>query len=281
MGQEAWDAMVAWVIAGRWLDLLQALLILLLGLLLARLLGSGAVRLLRERLDAHSALMLWRAVFYLVLVLTVASALHQLGFKLGVLLGAAGVASVAIGFAAQTSISNLISGLFLMTERPFGIGDTIRVGATTGEVLSVDLLSVKLRTPDNLLVRIPNETLIKSELTNFARFPIRRVEVALRVGYGEDLGRVRRVLMGVVDGNPRCLQEPAPLVVLSEFGESAVGVQLLVWCERSAFLEVKNALMEAVRRAFDEAGIAVPYPQRGLVGGAAPLAVRMVDTDIS
>jgi hypothetical protein len=91
----------------------------------------------------------------------VAGALHQAGLKLGVLPGAAGILTVAIGFASQTSASNLISGLFVIAERPFVVGDIIRVAETTGEVLSVDLLSVKIRTFDNLYVRIPNEGIIR------------------------------------------------------------------------------------------------------------------------
>src|SRR5699024_9803457 len=160
-------------------------------LLLARFLASMMMRLVTGRLDAHRSMILRRTAFYLVLGLAVATALNTLGFKLGVLLGTAGVLSVAIGFASQTSVSNLISGLFLVGERPFGIGDSIKVGATSGEVLAIDLLSVKLRTFDNLLVRIPNETLIKSEVVNLSRFPTRRIELALRIGYKEDIGRVR------------------------------------------------------------------------------------------
>jgi len=133
-----------------------------------------------------------------------------MGFQLSVLLGAAGILSVAIGFASQTSASNLISGLFLIGEGPFAIGDFIRVGTTEGEVLSIDLLSVKLRTPDNLFVRIPNEQLIKSEVVNLTRFAIRRLNLAVGVAYKEDIPRVRHILMQVATDNPLCLNEPAP-----------------------------------------------------------------------
>ena len=116
------------------------------------------------------------------------SALRELGFKLSVLLGAAGVLTVAVGFASQTSASNIISGLFLLGERPFSVGDVIRVGSTTGEVLSIDLLSAKLRTFENLFVRIPNETLIKSEVTNLSRLPVRRLDLKIGIAYKEEVG---------------------------------------------------------------------------------------------
>ena len=112
----------------------------------------------------HGQILLKRAIFYGIMILMSMSALRELGFDLSVILGAAGILSVAIGFASQTSASNLISGLFLMMERPFSIGDVIRVEQTTGEVISIDLLSVKIRTFDNLYVRVPNESMIKTHM---------------------------------------------------------------------------------------------------------------------
>jgi hypothetical protein len=103
--------------------------------------------------------------------------MRQLGFDFTVLLGAAGIVTVAIGFASQTSASNLISGLFLVWRRRSGIGDIVTVDGVTGEVLSVDLLSTKLRTFDNLQVRIPNETMVKARITTLNRFPLRRVDL--------------------------------------------------------------------------------------------------------
>ncbi|MDZ7816437.1 MAG: mechanosensitive ion channel [Planctomycetota bacterium] len=103
--------------------------------------------------------------------------LDELGYKLTALLGAAGIAGIAIGFAAQTSLSNIISGFFLLSERPFAQGDLVQCGSDTGFVLSVSLLSVKMRTFDNKLIRIPNENLIKKEVYNLTKFPIRRVNV--------------------------------------------------------------------------------------------------------
>src|SRR5690606_41493418 len=110
---EWWSSIEAFLASGRWWSLVRALLTVLVGLLLARMLASATVRFFNGRLDAHRSMILRRLVFYLVLGLAVATALNELGFKLGVLLGAAGILSVAIGFASQTSTSNLITGLFL------------------------------------------------------------------------------------------------------------------------------------------------------------------------
>ena len=130
----------------RTIEFLQALLIFFVGLVVAKVATSFSIKLLKKKFTIHEIQLFRRGIFYGILSLFVFSALNQMGFNLSVLLGAAGIFSVALGFASQTSASNLISGLFLLGERPFSVGDIIRVGATSGEVLSIDLLSVKLRT---------------------------------------------------------------------------------------------------------------------------------------
>lgn len=277
---EWWSSMEAFLASGRWWNVAQALLIVLIGLLLARTLASSTVRFFNDRLDAHRSMVLRRLVFYLVLGLAVATALNELGFKLGVLLGAAGILSVAIGFASQTSASNLISGLFLVGERPFGIGDAIQVGGTTGEVLSIDLLSVKLRTFDNLFVRIPNETLIKSEVVNLSRFPIRRADLLLAIARKEDIGRVRELLFAVAEANPLCLEEPKPLFIVAGFGASSIDLQFSVWAKRENFLELKNSMYEEIKRAFDAHGIEIPFPHTSIYAGSVtePIPIRFVNS---
>src|SRR5690554_6581520 len=193
-----YDTLIDFLQSAKLASFLKAGALVLVGLLAARLLSSGLYRLMLKHTTPHHCTLMRRLVYWLVLSLFIASALRELGFSLGVLLGAAGVLTVAIGFASQTSASNLISGLFLVGEKPFELGDIITVGATTGEVLSIDLLSVKLRTFDNLFVRIPNESLIKTEMTNLTRFPIRRFDFKVGVAYRENISHVRDVLTRVV-----------------------------------------------------------------------------------
>jgi small-conductance mechanosensitive channel len=260
----------------------RAFIVFVAGVVVARLVSDGVFRICERYLDTHRATLIRRATYYALLVLFVIMVLHELGFHLGVLLGAAGIVSVAVGFASQTSASNLISGLFLIGERPFGVGDIIKVGDTTGEVLSIDLLSVKLRTFDNLFVRLPNEQLIKSQLTTLTRFPIRRYDLQVGVAYKEDLVRVREVLMQVADDNPLCLEEPKPLFIFQGFADSALSIQFSIWAKRENFLDLRNSIAEDVKAAFDGAGIEIPFPHRTLYTGSVtgPFPVRLVaDTD--
>ena len=253
------------------------------GVVLARMASRLVAHTLGDRLHAHGIQLLRRAVMYSIIVLFSISALRELGFKLHLLLGAAGVLTVAVGFASQTSAANLVSGLFLVFERPFSVGDVIRVGSTTGEVLSVDPLSVKLRTFDNLFVRIPNETLVKSEITNLTRFPIRRLDLPIGVAYKEDLQRVQETLLAVANDNPLSLEEPPPLFIVLGYGDSAIDLQFSVWGLRENYLDLRNSIQREIKEAFDREGIEIPFPHRSLYTGSVtePFPVRIVDAPAS
>jgi small-conductance mechanosensitive channel len=265
----------------RLMNLAMAFAILIVGWILARVIAGAVLGVVRRTATPQGAMLIRRVVFYSLLLRVVIGFLHQLGFKLGVLLGAAGILTVAIGFASQTSASNLISGLFLIAERPFVVGDVVTVGSVTGEVLSIDLLSTKIRTFDNLYVRVPNETIIKTEVTNLTFFPIRRFDMKVGVAYKEDLQRVKDLLFEVADRNPLCLDEPRPLFIFLGYGDSALEMQFSVWAKRETWLEMRNQMHLEVKKAFDLAGIEIPFPHRTLYPGSVtdPWPVRVVDRD--
>lgn len=269
------DNLTEWLRNGKTANYLGAAVIFVVGFFLARLVSK---RIAVPRFGAQENLILRRISSYVIYGVTVAWVLKTLGVDVSVVLGAAGILTVAIGFAAQTSASNLISGLFLMFERPFVLGDVIEVAGTTGEVVSVDLLSVKLRTFDNLQVRIPNESMLKSNLKNMSAYPIRRYDLKIGVAYKEDLARVRRVLLATAERNVVCLHEPAPLLIFLGFGESSVDLQLSAWAAREDFLELRNTLSEQVKVALDQEGIEIPFPQRTLhfdaAQDSAPASIR-------
>ena len=251
-------------------------LVLLTGYLIAQLVTTAFVKTMSQRLSAHQLLVWRRGIFYFLLGLFSMSALHEMGFKLSVLLGAAGIFTVAIGFASQTSASNLISGLFLIGEGSFMVGDTIKVNGTIGEVLSIDLLSIKLRTADNIYVRIPNEQLIKSEVSNLTRFAIRRVPIVVNISYQQDIGKVRQVLLTIADKNPLVLDEPKPQVVVQDLASSSINLMFNIWTRKENFLDIRDTIQESIKNAFDEHNIDIPFPQITVNSGViAPLVVSM------
>ena len=243
----------------------HAALILIGGVIFARWSGRWVKSLVGLRGDPQRAELSGRLISWTVLALALSWSLHELGFKLGVLLGAAGLATVAIGFAAQTTLSNLISGFFLFGERPFSVGDTIEMEGIQGEVLSVDMMSTKVRSLDNRYVRIPNEALIKAKLANLTRFPIRRLELKLPIGYGKDFEPLRLHLLEIADRSSLALDEPAPLAFVSGFSDSGFQVELWVWCRTENLIHLRAELGRLIQRALTEREIPPPA-----VPGASP-----------
>lgn len=220
-----------------------------------------ARRLTKDKCSQQVQYLTDKAIHYAGVVIVVMTVFNKLGINFTALLGAAGIVGVAIGFAAQTSVSNVISGLFVMSERAFKLGDVLQVDSVIGTVEAFDLLSVRLRTFDNQFVRIPNETVIKANLVNVTYFPFRRFSLAVGVAYGSDLPKVRTLLLETALSNELVQKEPAPAVIFDGFGASAVNVILNVWGETGRYLDLKNAITLAVYESFAREGIVIPLPQ--------------------
>ena len=261
--------------------LIRAALLAFGGLPLAWGLSRWIRAYVAARYNAQRGLIFGKLVFWPLALIIAVSVLRELGFSLAPLLGAAGILGVALGFASQTSVSNVISGFFLLGEEPFKVGDDIQVGDVEGIVLTIDMLSVKIRTFDNRMVRIPNETLVKSQFTNVTHFPIRRVDMPVSVACKEDLARVRQVLLDVAHDNPNVLMEPEPQVFFQGFGPSSMDFKFAVWARQESFITVKNAIAEQVRSRFDAEGIEMPFPHVSLYAGSrtAPIPVRVQKED--
>lgn len=243
---------------------LRAAVIILIGFWFAKMAAKLIDRICHRIGSPHYAPLWSRITFYSLLIIFTLSAFSELGFDLHVLLGAAGILTIGIGFTAQTSLSNLISGLLLMFERPFVLGETIVVGNTTGDVLSVDLLSTKLRTPDNTLIRIPNEILIKTQITNLTRFTTRRFDCLLTVSFAENLSQVKKVLMELADKSPLCLKDPPPSLFILHFSDAGINIQFSVWSTQQDFNDLKNSIYQTIQMAFEKEGIAL-FPSKKTV----------------
>ncbi len=261
--------------------IVRSAIILLFGIPITFLLSRWLKKLLGKKFTPQQSMLLQKVVTYSASFIMLIMILNEFQFKLSTLLGAAGIIGIALGFASQTSVSNVISGLFLIAEKSFQVNDIITVGSTTGVVLSIDVLSVKLRTFDNRYIRIPNETLIKTEVINVTRFPIRRVDVNIGVAYKEDVTQVRQVLMDIAKKNPLCLDDPEPLIIFSGFGNSSIDFLFLVWAVKDDWLKLKNTIMEDVKKRFDQEGIEIPFPHLSLYSGSVtqPIPIQIIKED--
>ena len=257
-------------------EILVAIILCFIGFLIARLVSNTFIRTVGNRLNAHQRLLWRRGIFYFIFLLFIMTSLREAGFKLSVFLGAAGILTVALGFASQTSATNLISGLFLIGEGSFEVGDTIQItlirGQTIeGQVISIDLLSVKLLTLDNVYIRLPNEQLIRTPVMNLSKYPIRRVPITLAINFHEDIIKVRQVLLDVAAKYPLVMDDPKATVTVTAFRESSIELLFAVWCRQENALKVRDEMQERVRNGFLENQIEIPVPKMGLIDRPIPL----------
>ena len=252
--------------------------IIVVGFIVLRLIIFIVKRAMKKRFSQQSIMIVRKIIVYTVAFVILILILKQLNVKLAAILGAAGIAGLAIGFASQTSLSNIISGIFLISEKPFAVGDIIKVDGFSGIILSVDLLSVKIRTFDNQYVRIPNEKLIKTEVVNVTKFPIRRLDINVSIAYKEDISKVKEQLLQITKKNPHCLDNPEPLFVIKEFGDSGIELLLGVWFVKTDYLVTKNTMMQEIKESFDREGIEIPFPHISLYAGSMsdPMKIQMI-----
>jgi small-conductance mechanosensitive channel len=248
---------------------LKTAIILVVGVLLIYALAFLIKKLLPAKLSKQRKMIVNRLVLYTGFLALFFVIITELEIELAPFFGAAGVIGLVIGVASQTSIGNIVSGFFLVSEKSFEIGDVIKIGDKAGVVYSIDLLSIKIKTFDNLLLRIPNQTVISTELTNVTKFPIRRLDFEASVAYKEDLGFVKSLLEKVAKDNPLCLDEPAPLIVFKTFGDSGIDILLGVWFEKTNYLAVKNSVFQEIKSIFDAEGIEIPFPHVSIYAGEA------------
>jgi len=244
-------------------------IILIVGIILITIITATVKKLLPKKLSQQRKMIINRFVSYSAITMLFMVIVSELNINLAAIFGAAGVIGIIIGVASQTSIGNIVSGFFLVSEKSFEIGDLIRIGDKTGTVYSIDLLSIKIKTLDNLLLRIPNQTVISSEVINVTKFPIRRMDIDISVAYKEDLGRVMEVINSVVKRNPLCLDEPDPLITFKAFGDNGIQILLGVWFEKANFLKVKNSLFIDIKSTFEAEGIEIPFPHVSIYAGQA------------
>lgn len=260
----------------------RILFILVAGVGSIQLISYLIKRSLRKQLSRQRMMIISRTVVYTGYTGLVLIVIRELNYDLTALFGAAGVVGIVIGVASQTSIGNIVSGLFLVSEKSFELGDVVRVGDKTGTVYAIDLLSIKIKTYDNLLIRIPNQTVISTELVNVTKFPIRRLEFQIGVAYKEDLRKVKTVLENVARNNPLCLEEPEPVIIFKEFGSSSITITFGVWFEKANYLAVKNSVFIEIKEAFDREGIEIPFPHVSVYAGEAskPIVIKLQEEEV-
>lgn len=239
--------------------ILGILLVVLIITVIFILIRKGILKGLSVRFDGNQLKMVHKLIRYVYFVVIVFYVLSVFGVKLSAIWGAAGIAGVAIGFAAQTSVSNFISGMFVLGERTMKIGDYISVGGVSGTVDSIGLISVKIHNTENQLIRIPTSTIINTIFQNNNFYSQRRMNFCVSVAYDTDMTKALETLRSVPEQCPTVLKNPASVVWYDGFGESGINMTLAVWFAPDDLIQTKNDVFIAMKKAFDKVGIAIPF----------------------
>ena len=203
-----------------------------------------------------------KTVFWLLLIVGVLFALSVAGFSIAPLFAVLGGASFILAFAMQETLSNLASGMMIMINKPFDVGDFVSTNSISGKVEAVSIVSTTIRTVDNQVVILPNSTVWSSIITNVTVSPTRRVDMVFGIGYGDDIEKAMDVLARTVAEHPLVLDEPEPNIQVHELADSSVNLICRPWAKTEDYWSVYWDLNRQVKAGFDAAGITIPFPQR-------------------
>ena len=199
-------------------------------------------------------------------------ALDILGVNVMPFIAGAGVAGIAVGFAAKDTLSNIIAGILLIIDRPFEIGDRIEVwsapagSATWGDILDIGLRATKIKTTDNIVIIIPNNEIMKRDIVNYTIISSKiRVRINIGIAYDADIEKAKRLIISVADSADWIAKDPAPRVVVRNFGDSSVDLQLRVWInDARKRMDTISYITDKVKTTFDQNNIEIPYPKRDI-----------------
>lgn len=256
------DELTAYLTWGNLARVITSLIAILIFFIIYKVIQNVIKNKASQRMQPHTVGLLKKAVSYVFYIIMAVYILGLFGIKLSAVWGAAGVAGLAIGFAAQTSVSNVISGIFVLTEKAMKIGDFIEVDGVSGTVDSISLLSVKIRTLDNQVIRIPNSTVINTKLENYSLFDMRRYVFNVSIDYGSNLDAAMAALKTVPARCPTVITNDenfAPSYAFTTLGDSGINMCICVWCNRADFWQTKSDVCENVVKAFNENGINIPF----------------------
>ncbi len=243
-------------------DIFAIAVILVIAVIIAKIVTTFMKRKLSDRMDKYELNVLIAVVWWTIILVGIFVASPHFKVDLSGLLVAGGIIGVIIGFASQSVVSNFVSGIFLILERPVKIGDKISIGDVTGYVEHIQILSTIVRTFEGIYVRVPNEKVFTSNLTNYVSNVARRFEYRIGIGYQEDAGRAIRIIRTVIEEEPLALKNPEPSVFVDKLGDSTVDLVIRIWTPSKEWYDLRNSLLLKIKTTLEANGIEIPYPQQ-------------------
>ena len=206
---------------------------------------------LKSFLSAAAGIIMW-----IIIALIVAD---SFGIPMTSLVALLSVVSLALSLSVQNILENLFSGMTILSTKPFTVGNYVEMGTTAGTVSSVGLFYTVLTTPDGKAIHVPNRTVTGSTLTNFSANTRRRIDVTVSASYDDSTDKVKAALQDALGATEGILQDPEPMVGVSDYGDSAIKYSIWAWCDTGVFIKTKFSLMENIRDAFERHGVTMTY----------------------
>lgn len=261
----SWMQEAGWseVLVSKGLRVLLALLLFFIGLRIAKWIAGLAQRGLTRAAVEPMAVMFLRKVTYVILLVVAAlAALQVIGVPMTSMVAVLGAAGLAIGLALKDSLSNIASGVMLVSLKPFRVGDIVTINGQTGKVEEISIFQTQLRGADNQTVVLPNSLITTDSIINLTPDVMRRIELVIGIGYGDDIDAARGLAMDIMQADERILPEPPPDVLVYALGDSSVNLGIRCHVANADWFVTKCELTERIKKAFDGNGISIPFPQR-------------------
>ena len=265
-GQELWNQILAWLSekgVSFVINLVVSVLILLVGMLVIKLIRAAVAKSLSKvnrmsQLLSDFLVSVVSKTCWAILALVV---LQRLGVNVGPLIAGLGVTGFIIGFAFQETLGSFAAGMMIAINQPFKVGDYVVAGGVEGAVLELNMMATVFATADNKKVVVPNKVVWGSAITNFSALGKRRVDTKINIAYGADIRKAVEVAAAAIKGVPGVLADPAPVVAVASLDDSAVTINLRPWAACADYWAVYSGTQEAVKKAFEANGVAIPFPQ--------------------
>ncbi len=245
------------------LQVALALVVLAVGIRLAKWVAGVATRAMtRAQLDATAVMFLNKLTYVALLVLVILTIMPIFGIPITSFFAVLGAAGLAIGLALKDSLSNVASGVMLVSLKPFRVGDVVTIANETGKVESVSIFQTQLRGPDNQTIVLPNSLITTASIINLTPDTMRRVELVVGISYTASIPQARDIVLGLMSEDERILADPPADVLVYELADNSVNLGVRCHVLNADFFVTKCELLEKIKLAFDEAGIGIPFPQR-------------------
>ncbi|TGC11536.1 mechanosensitive ion channel family protein [Methanolobus halotolerans] len=245
------------------LKIIGVVLILFIAIAIGKGISIYMQRSLKDKIDSEHMNIMQKVAYYGVIVLAIVVFIFPiLNIEPSGLLVAGGVVGIVIGFASQSIVGNFISGLFLMTERPVKIGDQVNINNHAGYVEDINMISTIIRTYDGLYMRIPNETVFTTDITNYVANVVRRFDYVVGIRYEDDADQAIEIIQEILDKEPFALKDPPAGIFVDNLGDNSVNILVRIWAPITEWYELKTRLLWVIKKTLGENGIEIPFPQR-------------------